>query len=146
MPGAFTIGNRVGMFTTVDNGRSWAREEDATGKPVGAATRLRRIGDKLLVSGGMAGPSLIRGADQVDHGAVVADAEEIARPERSAWAGWTIPHGSRPSWRERGAGMSAGMARRAETAGMVGMEGMFMPSDVTRLGDNFVWKSRPKTM
>ena len=43
MPGAFTIGNRVGMFTTVDNGRSWAREEDATGKPVGAATRLRRI-------------------------------------------------------------------------------------------------------
>ena len=47
MPGAFTIGNRVGMFTTVDNGRSWAREEDAAGKPVGAATRLRRIGDKV---------------------------------------------------------------------------------------------------
>lgn len=43
-----------------------------------------------------------------------------------------------------GGGMSAGMARRAETAGMGGMEGMFMPSDVTRLGDNFVWKSSSK--
>ena len=27
---------------------------------------------------------------------------------------------------------------------MGGMEGMFMPSDVTRLGDNFVWKSSSK--
>src|SRR5208337_3335788 len=61
MPGAFTIGNRIGMFTTVDYGQNWAREEDSKGKPVGTATRLRRIGDKVLVSGGMAGPSLIRG-------------------------------------------------------------------------------------
>ena len=145
MPGAFTIGNRVGMFTTVDNGRSWAREEDATGKPVGAATRLRRIGDKLLVSGGMAGPSLIRGADQVDHEVVVggrggnreAGAERMGGMDHSGMD--HAHHGA-----NGGAGMSAGMARRAETAGMGGMEGMFMPSDVTRLGDNFVWKSSSK--
>ena len=145
MPGAFTIGNRVGMFTTVDNGRSWAREEDATGKPVGAATRLRRIGDKVLISGGMAGPSLIRGADQVDHEVVVggrggnreAGAERMGGMDHSGMD--HAHHGV-----NGGAGMSAGMARRAETAGMGGMEAMFMPSDVTRLGDNFVWKNSSK--
>ncbi|MGC1863746.1 MAG: PepSY domain-containing protein [Methylocystis sp.] len=142
MPGAFTIGNRIGMFTTADNGRSWAREEDATGKPVGAATRLRRIDDKVLVSGGMAGPSLIRGADQVDHEVVVggrggnreAEAERMGGMDHSGTD--HAHHGV-----NGGAGMSAGMARRAETAGMGGMEAMFMPSDVTRLGDNFVWKN-----
>ncbi len=149
MPGAFTIGNRVGMFTTVDNGRSWAREEDATGKPVGAATRLRRIGDKLLVSGGMAGPSLIRGADQVDHEVVVggrggnreAGAERMGGMDHS---GMDHAHHGANGGAGMSAGQGAGMARRAETAGMGGMEGMFMPSDVTRLGDNFVWKSSSK--
>ncbi len=149
MPGAFTIGNRVGMFTTLDNGRSWAREEDATGKPVGAATRLRRIGDKLLVSGGMAGPSLIRGADQVDHEVVVggrggnreAGAERMGGMDHS---GMDHAHHGANGGAGMSAGQGAGMARRAETAGMGGMEGMFMPSDVTRLGDNFVWKSSSK--
>ncbi len=174
MPGAFTIGNRIGMFTTVDYGQSWAREEDATGKPVGAATRLRRIGDKLLVSGGMAGPSLIRGVDQVDHEVVVSDRDrgrgearqgggrggnrEAGAERMGGMAGMEhsgmdhAHHGMNGgAWQDAGqgggAGMSAGMARRAETAGMGGMggmEGMFMPSDVTRLGDNFVWKSSSK--
>ena len=171
MPGAFTIGNRIGMFTTVDNGRIWAREEDATGKPVGAATRLRRIGDKVLVSGGMAGPSLIRGADQVDHEVVVSDKDrgrgearqgggrgrirEAGAERAGGMAGMDhsgmdhahhgVNDGARQDSGQRdGAGISAGMARRTETAGMGGMEGMFMPSDVTRLGDNFVWKSSSK--
>jgi len=171
MPGAFTIGNRIGMFTTVDNGRNWAREEDAAGKPVGAATRLRRIGDKVLVSGGMAGPSLIRGADQVDHEVVVSDRDrgrgevrqsggrgrirEAGAERAGGMAGMDhsgmdhAHHGVNDGARQDsgqggGASMSAGMARRAETAGMGGMEGMFMPSDVTRLGDNFVWKSSSK--
>ena len=149
MPGAFTIGNRVGMFTTVDNGQSWAREEDAAGKPVGAATRLRRIGDKLLVSGGMAGPSLIRGVDQVDHEVVVggrggnreAGAERMGGMDHS---GMDHAHHGANGGAGMSAGQGAGMARRAETAGMGGMEGMFMPSDVTGLGDNFVWKSSSK--
>ncbi len=170
LPGAFTIGNRVGMFTTVDYGQSWAREEDAKGKPVGAATRLRRIGDKVLVSGGMAGPSLIRGIDQVDHELAIADrdrgggemrqgggrrnreggAEGMAGMDHSGMdhARHSGMNGSaRQEAGQGGDGMSAGMARKTETAGMGGMggmEGMFMPSDVTRLGDNFVWKSSSK--
>jgi hypothetical protein len=174
MPGAFTIGNRVGMFTTVDNGQSWAREEDAKGAPVGTATRLRRIGDKVLVSGGMAGPSLIRGVDQIDHEVMVSDRDRGrgaarqggGRRSREGGAGGMagmdhsgMDHalhsgmngGARQDAGQGGDGKSdgksAGMARRAETAGMGGMggmEGMFMPSDVTQLGDKLAWKSSSK--
>jgi hypothetical protein len=158
-PDAYTIGNRIGMFTTVDGGRSWAREEDAKGQPFNSASRLRRIGDKVLLSGGMAGPSIIRGVDQVDYEVAIADGDRRQRRGEGR---------RRREANAEGMGKTAGMdhARHSEMGGsaardgdvvasqarptpdqfggMNGMEGMFMPSDVTRIGDNFAWKSSGK--
>ncbi|HXY57130.1 MAG TPA: PepSY domain-containing protein [Methylocystis sp.] len=146
-PGAFTIGNRLGMFTTQDNGRSWTREENRNGLFVPSASRLRRIGDKILLAGGMAGPSFIRGADNIDREVSVSD-------RGHDHGGGHHRHGDGAGGDQqrrggRGEGMRNGDAAAARVAtdafgGMNGMEGMFMPSDVTRLGDNYVWKSSGK--
>jgi hypothetical protein len=146
-PDAYTIGNRIGMFTTVDGGQTWAREDDAKGEPFRTSSRMRRIGDKVLVSGGMAGPSYIRGGDDVSREVVVSEGERKARGGQGRRAG---KRGDR-----EGAGGMEGMdhahhsgmeaMRRGDgMGGMNGMDGMFMPSDMTRIGDNFAWKSSSK--
>jgi hypothetical protein len=127
-PGVFTIGSRIGMFTTADGGETFAREEDARGRPVVAAARLRRLGDKVLVANGMAGPSTIRPDDRAQ--------EIVAAPEKSRMLGVPGPGGARPS-------MPPDAAARKKM-GMGGMEGMFMPTDVTQLGDRLLWKSSNK--
>ncbi len=160
-PDAYTIGNRIGMFTTADGGKSWAREEDAKGAPFRTSSRMRRIGDKVLVSGGMAGPSYIRGADDVSHEIVVSVGDRNARGGEARQGGGRR---NRESGGE-GAGGMAGMdhsrhsgaggmgatqhgegrmAQAGGMGGMNGMEGMFMPTDITRIGDNFGWKSSSK--
>lgn len=127
-PGVFTIGSRIGMFTTADGGETFAREEDANGRPVVAAARLRRIGDKVLVANGMAGPSTIRPDDSAQ--------EIIAAPEKSRMLGVGGPGmGARPPMPPDGAKKKMGMG---------GMEGMFMPTDVTQVGDRLLWKSGNK--
>jgi len=129
-PGVFTIGSRIGMFTTADGGQTFAREEDANGRPVVAAARLRRLGDKVLVANGMAGPSTIRPDDKAQ--------EIIAAPEKSRMLGAGGPGmGARP------AAPPAGMDGRKKM-GMGGMEGMFMPTDVTQVGERLLWKSSNK--
>lgn len=131
-PDSYTIGNRLGMFTSVDGGQSWAREDDSKGAPIRVAARLRRIGDTIYVANGMAGDSFIHDEKQPD------------RP--------VLPHlahggmgmsGSHRHARDAGAipRVGAPMARRDEMAGMMNMENMFMPSDVTRFGDRLLWKS-----
>lgn len=54
----FSLGTRLGLFTTRDGGQNWARE---TGKPFdpGFVWTLRRHGDELLI-GSMGGPNLQR--------------------------------------------------------------------------------------
>jgi hypothetical protein len=128
-PGVFTIGSRIGMFTTADGGQTFAREEDASGRPVVAAARLRRIGDKVLVANGMAGPSTIRPDDRAQ--------EIIAAPEKSRMLGVPGPGGARPA-------APPDAAERRKKMGMGGMEGMFMPTDVTELEDRLLWKSSNK--
>lgn len=148
-PGAFTIGNRIGMFTTQDGGKSWTREE-GNGVSFASAARLRRIGDKILLAGGMAGPSFIRGADHIDHEVSASDADgghggghHRHRGDAGAMGGDQQRRGGKGDGMRGGDGAAARVATD-RFGGMNGMEGMFMPSDVTRLGDNFVWKSSGK--
>ena len=169
-PGAISIGNRLGLFSTLDGGRNWKREIGADGQPLASAARLRRFGDTLLIPNGMAGPSVIRGADQVKHEVIVggdhsrhsARSGRNAEAPRQAWtqsgesSGEARPHrhgGMRQKGDQAGTNAGAmngpsGMARRgmAREAGEGGMGGMFMPSDVTQLGDKFAWKSAGKLL
>ena len=112
-PGAFTIGNRVGLFTTVDSGQSWAREDGADGKPLNTASRLRRLGDEVMIVNGMAGPSIIRGADMVNHEVAPTKGGEgrgggeggrgAADPgQRRGMGGMSGGHG--PAWQRHGHG------------------------------------------
>lgn len=57
----FSLGTRLGLFTTQDAGQNWIRE---TGRPLdpGFVWTLRRHGDDLLI-GGMGGPNLQRHKD-----------------------------------------------------------------------------------
>ncbi len=59
----FSLGTRLGLFTTYDAGRSWVRE---TGRPVdpGFVWTLRRHGEDLLI-GSMGGPNLRRSAENL---------------------------------------------------------------------------------
>jgi len=155
MPGAYTIGNRIGMFTTVDGGQSWAREENATGEPVRLAARMRRFGDRVAMVNGMGGPSAIRGADEINrdvnigpqmgmgmgmgghagkhHGGMRGGEQKTARDASGEAA-------------TREGRSEQGFAKRGQMGGMGmgGMENMFMPSDVTLSEDKLYWKSSGK--
>ena len=146
-PQTLSIGNRYGLFTTTDAGQSWTRELGSDGTPLNSAARLRRLGDTVLVPNGMAGPSVIQSADKVSH--TVAAKED--RSTRTAMdhsqhkgAGGTdralVESGER-ALKKRGKSEVAG-----EGSEMGGMGNMFMPSDVTRIGENFAWKSSGKLL
>jgi hypothetical protein len=150
-PDSYTIGSRIGMFTTEDSGQSWTRDEGHDGLPLAAAARLRRIGDKIILSGGMAGPSIIRGGDRIDRGVAISGGDgghgHGGKHHRHEGGG-AATESSHPSEANGDATRDGASAMRKTQddgfGGMSGMEGMFMPSDVTRLGDNFVWKSSGK--
>ncbi len=102
----------------------------------------------------MAGPSFIRGVDQIDHEVKVEPGEWRRRAAMAAGrdgAGRAGAgrggHGGMDHARHGGgdapAGTAAGAGRRPDAfGGMNGMEGMFMPSDVTAIGaDRYAWKS-----
>ncbi len=57
-PTKFTIGTRLGVLTTKDDGKRWIREQSPTGTP-GFVWSLRREGDQLF-AGGLGGPSFQR--------------------------------------------------------------------------------------
>jgi hypothetical protein len=192
-PGVFSIGSRLGLFTTGDNGQSWAREEGADGKPVTTAQRMRRIGDKIMLANGMAAASQIRNADATSRevkldehvgagghghrhggsgggmsamgmgamgmgamgmGAMGMGAMGMGDGEHMRHRGGgerdgatTAEETPREATQDRGEEEGAGMGRRRQQAtemGMGGMEGMFMPTDVSRSGDRLLWKSSNK--
>ena len=139
MPGAYTIGNRIGMFTTVDGGQTWAREDNASGEPVRLAARMRRFGDRIVMVNGMGGASVIRGTDGVDHEVKIGP---MGMGKEGGHSG--MNHGAM-------GGGEQSLARRAQMAGMGmggmgmgGMENMFMPSDVALSDDKLLWKSSDK--
>ena len=160
-PDAFTIGNRIGLFTTADGGRTWTLENGADGAPLQSAGRLRRLGDRILVPNGMAGPTLIQDAGSVihevsddsggrhggmggeghrGHGQHGGDAagsggEERAHGHRSG-SGAASGEGE-PRARHGGGGMAA-------MGGMDGMANMFMPTDVSPMGGKLAWKTTDK--
>ena len=126
-PGKFSIGNRFGFFTTVDGGLTWKPELDQNNRPVTAAASLRRIGGDLLAVNGMAAPSFIRGADSQHH-EVKPKPRMMQHVEKD---GAAMP----PS--------NAGNNAMRQGAGG-GMAGMYMPTDVTVLGDRFAWRNQDK--
>lgn len=137
-PGAkdvFTIGTRVGMFTTADGGETFAREEDAKGAPVRSASRLRRIGDRVFNPNGMAGASTIRADSETT--------ERLAAPDKSMDA---MMARMMEAMKKRAAGAPDANppGPPQKKMGMGGMEGMFMPTDVTQAGEKLYWKSGNK--
>ena len=50
-PTRLSLGTRIGLFTTDDNGHTWRTETSVTG----GVLRLRRVGDELLAPNGMSG-------------------------------------------------------------------------------------------
>ncbi|MGD0641223.1 MAG: PepSY domain-containing protein [Roseiarcus sp.] len=159
-PDALTIGNRVGLFTTLDGGKSWTLDKGADGRPLQSAGRLRRLDDKVLVPNGMAGPSLIRDADLALHQVDVGDQyapmamatvgeHRHARPQNGeagaggAMAGMDHAQPTDHPHHMGGMGGTSGMAGMGD---MDSMANMFMPSDVTPLGDKFAWKTTDKLL
>jgi hypothetical protein len=101
-PDKLTIGNRVGLFTSTDGGKSWSRERNQEGDPVAYATKVRRIGNYLLIPNGMSGPSFIRDSNQKSHEVVPNDESEGAGT--GGMAGMFMPsdvtaNGDRFTWR-----------------------------------------------
>lgn len=157
VPGAYTIGNRLGMFTTVDGGQTWAREADPSGEPVRLAARMRRFGDRIVMVNGMGGPSVIRGSDEVNHAVDIGPQMGVAGHGGMRHGGIHGGEG-KPAQEMSGQGREArgekGFATRGQIAGMGGMgmggagtggmENMFMPSDVTMSQDRLYWKSSGK--
>ena len=133
-PSAFALASRMGMFMTDDNGQNWARADDGTGEPLTSVYRLRRIGDKVLAPNGMAGPSTIRGDDSV-YREVTTAGDKSKAPAMSG-----MDHKPAAATEEAGGGVNAVAEKPAPTS----MEGMFMPSDVTRSGRRFIWKNSNK--
>lgn len=133
--GVFTLGTRIGMFTTADGGETFAREEDAKGAPVRSASRLRRIGERVFNPNGMAGATTIRADSD--------PTEKLAAPDQSMDA--MIARMVEAFKKRAGGAPDANMpGMTKKRTGMGGMEGMFMPTDVTQVGDRLLWKSGDK--
>ncbi len=65
-PERFTVGTRLGVLSSDDNGRSWRREGSSDGGPApGFVWSLRRM-EGNLVAGGLGGPSFYRPLDGGD--------------------------------------------------------------------------------
>lgn len=124
-PGAFSVGNMYGMFTTADGGKSWAREEDGHGRPIGGASRMRRIGDRVAIMAGNATTALIRGDDFSFHEASLAPADGM---------------GAKPMAGAGGEGAPAGPPMRMIAGG--GMDArLFAPSDVSAFEGGLLWRT-----
>lgn len=60
-PKKFSVGTRLGLFTTVDNGQHWKRERTFGNKAIFIWT-LRRHGENVFI-GGMGGPNMVKQGD-----------------------------------------------------------------------------------
>ncbi|MBG0799854.1 PepSY domain-containing protein [Methylocystis sp. L43] len=147
-PGVFSVGNFLGLFTTADGGKTWAREDDAEGKPIGGANRMRRIGDRIVMMSGMGSNATIRGDDFVFRQAALAPPEGMGigpgrgmgrTKEMSERRGDAAASGNQPP---HGAGESAG--RPARPMMMGAMSRGFAPTDVTAFNGDLLWRTGAK--
>jgi len=157
-PGVFSVGNFLGLFTTADDGKTWAREDDAEGRPIGGANRMRRIGDRVVMMSGMGSTAMIRGDDFVFHQAALAPPEGMTMgmgPGRGKGTGAGMGMGRPREMGERrgddaasgnqpphGAGESAGRPARAMMVGA--MSRGFAPTDVTAFNGDLLWRTGAK--
>ena len=72
-PERLSLGTRIGLFTTDDNGRTWHTETSVTG----GVLRLRRVGDELLAHDQCHLVGLERRVERRVDGAVVGDRDEV---------------------------------------------------------------------
>jgi hypothetical protein len=144
-PGTFSVGNFLGMFTTADDGKTWARESNADGQPINGANRMRRIGDRVVIMSGMGSTAIIRGDDYAFHEAALAPEgpgsgmgagmgkrmDRGAGREQGAASGNMGPQGASPPTRPMS--MNMGPAARG-----------FAPSDVTAFDGGLLWRTGAK--
>ena len=162
-PGTFTIGNRMGLFTTNDGGRTWTREKGANGRPIPMGMRLRRFGGRILVANSMAAQSFILednggkhevydddgghrmgmgGGGHGGHGGHGSHGDAAADGGTAEQAHSHRPGGGATSGEGHSHGGHEGSRFMAQMAPFWGdMASMFMPTDVTPMGDKFVWKT-----
>lgn len=136
-PGVFSVGNMFGMFTTADSGESWAREEDSQGKPIGGASRIRRIGDRVAIMAGNGSTALIRSDD-------LSSREAALAPPGGGDAGMGREAGSHEgAHRPDGAGRAPDrpLQRRMDGGGM---DARFAPSDATAFEGGLLWRAGAK--
>ena len=137
VPGSFSIGNHFGLFTTVDNGQTWARDEDAKGVAIGGASRMRRLSDKLFIMAGMGNTAISRADDYsfMDYGV----------PDQLPMATQNTNHSSGSHNMMLGGSDHKSMASPPSSMDPGKMMDMkFMPQDVTMIDGEFYWKSGNK--
>ena len=155
-PDSFTIGNRIGLFTTADGGRTWTLENGADGRPLQSArpaAQAWRQGFGPQRHGGAVAhssmPHLTTFAKSAGTGGMGGEGiADTAARRRSAGSGaedgpWPPFRRQRRAWR-RAAACAATEAIRMAHGGMDDMVNMFMPTDVTPMGDKLAWKTTDK--
>ncbi len=85
-PGKFSLGTRLGLYTTTDNGQHWQREHLPSGD-AWYIWSLRRSGDQIFL-GGMGGPNLLKegqGSWQVAKGTGHMPTDMVRLSEHDWW-------------------------------------------------------------
>jgi hypothetical protein len=142
VPDSFSIGNHFGLFTTVDNGKTWARDEDAKGDAIGGASRIRRIGSRVFIMAGMGNTAISRDDDFTFKNYGVPDQMPMGMrqttPMERTDTEIRMPRNHQPQEHDKMAPnhQSLDMAKMMETR--------FMPQDVTQVNGEFFWKSGDK--
>lgn len=97
----FSIGTRLGLFTTVDNGKKWQREKLVNDQSLFVWT-LRRHKENIYI-GGMGGPNMVK-INQQDWSAVKGVGHmpsDITLDEKENWV-WKSKHGIKTGTLESG--------------------------------------------
>lgn len=142
-PGVFSLGNMYGMFTTADGGKSWAREEDDKGKPVGGASRMRRIGDRVAITAGNNATALLRVDDFTFREAPLAPPESMGTGRAGAGRHEASRRPEAEGAKAEGAKAEGAKAEGApmRMMGGGGMDARFAPSDVSAYEGGLLWRT-----
>ncbi len=142
VPESFSIGNHFGLFTTIDNGKTWAREDDAKGEPIGGASRMRRFGNRVFIMAGMGNTAISRDDDFTFKTYGIPDQNPMGMrhmmPIERADTEMRMPRNHQPQEHEHMVPnhLNVDMSKM--------MEMRFMPQDVTVINGEFYWKSGDK--
>lgn len=142
VPDSFSIGNHFGLFTTVDNGKTWSRDEDAKGDAIGGASRMRRFGDRVFIMAGMGNTAISRDDDFTFRNYGVPDQMLMGRRDTKSLK--HVDHEMKsPRSHEPDEDQKVPLSRQVSDAARM-MDIRFMPQDVTEINGEFFWKSGDK--